>query len=150
MCAERIHFDTLWHVYRGKSVIMEGYRDEISTKKGQAARTVVRRMDWLSLGERNTFASPARAQYATKLLGAAKSVLEKAKDYSGQLPKVTSLSFCIALCPLPPHMHKEVWPFNSPSSLVDVLRGPPSSHLQAMGVLRPVLNLPPVSRELCC
>lgn len=95
--AERINFDTYWKFNRGRSVILEGYQDEITTSKHKAVRTLVHKLQWLPYNER-TEDNPERANYIAKLNAIAKQLLSTVKDYSGQLPKVHVLLICSPWC----------------------------------------------------
>ena len=83
--AEHLAFDTNWKVTRGRSVMMEGYKDEIATSKPKPARTLVHKLQWLPYGERAA-SDPKRSAYASKLNGLLKTLLSSASG--SQLARV--------------------------------------------------------------
>ena len=83
--AEHLAFDTNWKVTRGRSVMMEGYKDEIATSKPKPARTLVHKLQWLPYGERAA-SDAKRSGYASKLNALLKTLLSSASG--SQLARV--------------------------------------------------------------
>ena len=89
-CAEHLDFDTFWKVTRGRSVILEGYKDEIATSKHKASKTLVHRMDFFPYGVRES-QDAARNAYGQKLVRLLKGLLDGSKAASLPLLKVRLL-----------------------------------------------------------
>lgn len=89
--AERINFDNNWKVHRGRSLLVEGYKDEIASKKGKAASTLVHKHRWIPYGEREG-EDLKKASYAAKLLELLKGVIGSNKSSSSELSKVMGQS----------------------------------------------------------
>ena len=79
--------DNHWKVHRGRSIVVEGYKDEIASKKGKAAATLVHRSKWLPYGEREGEDSK-KAAYACKLVELLKGLLGSNRSSSTELAKV--------------------------------------------------------------
>ena len=66
--------DFYWKVARGRSVVLQGYKDEIATSKHKPSRTVVHKHQWLPMGERLS-EDKDRADYGYELLRMLKTLL---------------------------------------------------------------------------
>lgn len=91
MHADHFDFDTFWKITRGRSVILEGYKDEIATSKHKAARTLVHKSQWLPYGQRPS-QDQERAEYGQQLLSLLKGLVAGAKG--PEMLKVISTRAC--------------------------------------------------------
>ena len=93
--AEHLDFDTYWKVTRGRSVILEDYKDEIATSKHKAARkTLVHRMHFFPYGERASLDEGRDAYVAASWLRLLKGLLDGSKAASLPLLKVGRAEGC--------------------------------------------------------
>ena len=90
-----MEFDPFWKVNRGRSVILEDYKDEISNSKHKPAVTKVHKGMWLPYGERPVREALSQADYGRQLLQLVKGSTAAAK--SGELLKVR-LHPCLHMC----------------------------------------------------
>ena len=72
---------------RGRSVILEDYKDEIATSKHKAAKTLVHKMQWVPYGERPS-SDEVRNAYGAKIARLLKGLLDGSKAASLPLLKV--------------------------------------------------------------
>ena len=86
-CTEHINFDTFWKVHRGRSLIVEGYKDEIASKKGKAVTTLVHKHRWVPYGERIGEDSK-QAAYGTTMLAFTKGLMNTCLAKNSELLKV--------------------------------------------------------------
>ena len=89
---DHLDFDTFWKVTRGRSVILEGYKDEIATSKHKAARTIVQKYKWLPYGERYSENSRQTA-YAMLLLRRLSDGLDAKGSKDPNIIRVMQTSF---------------------------------------------------------
>ena len=75
---------------RGRSVILEDYKDEIATSKHKAAKTLVHRMQFFPYGVRES-QDAARAAYGKKVVRLLKGLLDASKAASLPLLKARTL-----------------------------------------------------------
>ena len=126
-CAEHIDFDTNWKVSRGRSVILEDYKDEIASSKHKPARTLVQKQKWLPLGQR-TSEDAHQTTYAASTLRMLKGMLISMGSKRSELVKVSSsrsdaqhCQQCMACNPVA--INNMRWTVEAPACLLCLLPG---------------------------